>query len=112
MLPGWCNQTVTVLRCPETTAYGRVERSWANPTRTDVAGCSVQPAASVTDWGDPARVREIDAVLYAPPGADIREGDRISVDGRTYEVDGAPMAWASPTGAVSHVYCNLKAWSG
>ena len=42
----------------------------------------------------------------------IQAGDRIEWSSMTFEIDGAPMPWTSPTGRVSHIWARLKEWSG
>lgn len=108
----WFDRTVTVLRAPVVQYGTRSERDWSQATSRTVHECILVRPASSTDWDDPARTRAIDMVLIAPYGSDIREGDRILCEGRTYEVDGIPANRTSPTGAVSHVRAALVAWSG
>lgn len=108
----WFDRTVTVSRAP-IVAYGtRRERDWSQASEHSISECALVRPTSSTDWDDPARTRAIDMVLIAPYGSDIREGDRILCEGRTYEVDGIPANRTSPTGAVSHVRAALVAWSG
>lgn len=108
----WFDKTVTVLRAPVVQYGMRSERDWSQATSRTVRECILVRPASSTDWRDPARTRAIDKVLIAPYGSDIREGDRISYGGRTYEVDGIAEDRESPTGAVSHMRAALVAWSG
>lgn len=108
----WFDKTVTVRRAPMVQYGARTERDWSKATSRSVSECILVRPTSSTDWGDPARTRAIDKVLIAPHGSDIREGDRISYGGRTYEVDGVPEDRESPTGAVSHLRAALVAWSG
>ena len=108
----WFDKTVTVLRAPVVQYGTRSERDWSQASEHRVAECALVRPTSSTDWRDPARTRAIDKLLIAPYGSDIREGDRISYGGRTYEVDGIPEDRESPTGAVSHLRAALVAWSG
>ena len=112
MLPSWCKQAVTVLRAPTRTVGKRTERDWANAQSHTLTGCSVQPAGTSTNFGAVDAVAGADAVLYALPGADIQEGDRIKHGGADYVVDGIPYEWQSPYGHVSHVQARLKKWAG
>ena len=107
MLPSWCRESVTVLRAPQASSRGTRVRDWSSAGRHVVRGCSLQPGATSTAWGDPRQTSTVRATLYAPPGADIEDGDRVTVDGHDYCVDGAPVSVRSPTGAASHVVCNL-----
>ena len=112
MLPSWCSETVTVLRAPIATRGGRSERDWSQAAQHAVAGCSVQPGGTSTGFGTVDAVSTADATLYAPPGADVDEGDRVVAASGTYVVDGIPYAWNSPTGRVSHVQARLRKWEG
>ena len=111
MLPSWCDRTVTIMRAPMTTGL-RAERDWAQATTHDVGGCGLVRPSTSTEFSDPSRVRAIDWLLLAPPAADVAEGDRVVVDGRTYEIDGMPVVRTSPTGAVSHLRAELVGWGG
>lgn len=112
MLPRWCTDQVTVLRAPTVRERGSEVRDWANAEAHAVAGCSVQPSNTGSDMD--AREGQVTDRwrLYAPPGADVQAGDRIQWGGHTFEVDGAPYQWTSPTGRVSHKQAMLVEWSG
>lgn len=55
-----------------------------------------------------------DVVIYCPPGADIRSGDRVELpDKDRYRVVGKPARWKSPfTGRTPGVVVKLKAVQG
>ena len=108
----WFDRTVTVLRAAYDTEDYRTERDWENATSHTVPECIIVRPTSSTQWDDASEVRGIDAVLIAPSGSDIQEGDRISYGGRVYEIKGVPEERESPTGAVSHLRAALVAWSG
>lgn len=112
MLPSWCATTVTVTRPKQVSERGTTVPDWSQGTDHTVGGCSVQPSSTATSWSDARMPVTYDATLYAPPGADVRDGDLVTADGVTYAVDGAPMPWRSPTGAVDHVQANLVHWRG
>ena len=112
MLHSWCKDTVTVRRAQAQTVGARTERDWANATTNTVAGCSLQPSGTSTGFGTVDAVATADATLYAPPSADIAEGDRVEFGGSTYVVDGIPYEWSSPTGRVTHVQARLRKWAG
>lgn len=113
MLPSFCADAVTVTRPGEQTLRGAVVPDWTNSSPHVVKGCSLQPAATMTRDGEQRiNATSTSAVLYAPPGADILAGDRVTFDGQTWSVDGQPLKWRSPTGAVSHLVVNLTAESG
>ena len=111
-LPSFASETVTVIRAPLVDSRGTKERDWANAEAHEVAGCNVQPSSTSTDRTDPREASSYDAVLYAPIGADIKAQDRISCSLGAFSLDGEPLAWESPTGAVSHVECRLSRWEG
>lgn len=110
MLPSFAKQTVTVLR----PSYVEDERGNLVPGEYQshsVPRCLLQPGAS-TEFTDGRDTVAITATLYLPPGADIQPGDRVKIDALTYEVDGEPQRWESPTGRVSHTVAFLKTWKG
>ena len=112
MLPSFCRDSVTVKRAALVDSRGSKVLDWSNPTEIHLSRCSVQPSTSARDFdGRTIQVTE-DWTLYAPPGSDIQAGDRIEWNGVTFEIDGAPMPWQSPTGRVSHVWARLKEWRG
>lgn len=111
-LPSFCRDAVVVLRAPLVDRRGAKERDWGSSSSHEVAGCSVQIGSTSTDRGDPRESVSSAATLYAPPGADIAAGDRISCASGTFSVEGIPMPRTSPSGAVSHVECQLSRWEG
>lgn len=112
MLPSFARQTVTVRRAPYTEQRGTKVRDWSKASEHDVPGCSFQAGTGSTTWTDDRHPITVDAVLYAPPGADIADGDRIVAAGAEYSIQGAPVAWQSPTGSVDHVEVRLVTWRG
>lgn len=113
MLPRFCDQTVTVLRAPLAARRGAAVRDWSSATEHDVGGCSLQEGATSTDFDGPQRnASASQATLLMPAGADVRDGDRVRCDGRTWEVDGAPFDVRSPTGRASHRRASLREWRG
>ena len=112
MLPSWCNQTVTRIRPAAGTARGATYRDWDNATSADIAGCHVQPDSTSSDFTDREQ-SVLTYTLWAPVGADIEKGDRITApDGRTFDVIGVPFLWFSPTGANNHLTCRMTEWEG
>ena len=112
MLPSFCKDTVTRKRATLVDSRGTKRLDWANASTKQIAGCSVQPNTTTRDFdGRLIQVTE-DWTLYAPPGSDIVAGDRIEWESMTFEIDGAPMPWKSPTGRVSHMWVRLKEWRG
>ena len=112
MLPSFCRDTVTRKRAQQVDNRGTITLDWSNPQTLPIAGCSVQPNTSTRDFdGRTIQVTE-EWTLYAPFGSDIAAGDRIEWNGITFEINGAPMPWQSPTGRVSHIWARLAEWRG
>lgn len=113
MLPtSICHDSVTVKRARLVDRRGSMVPDWTNPEESTLSGCSFQRRTTAQDRN--GRVLQVTngAVLYAPPNADIRAGDRIEFGSATYEVDGAPMPQRGATGALSHLEITLANWSG
>lgn len=52
-----------------------------------------------------ARLADIEAVAYAAPDADVREGDKLEIDGELWRVFGRPI---NPGGAKGHLRIELR----
>ena len=107
MLPSFCRETVTVSRAPLVDARGTRERDFSRASAHEVAGCSVQPDSTAQGGSEPRPGISLAATLYAPPDSDLAAHDRVTCSLGTFRVVGAPMAVASPTGALSHVRAQL-----
>lgn len=83
---------------------------YGNPTEvvtTVVSKCYVSFLPGSEVEGDAVQVQT--PVLFLPPDAAIDGGDRVSVDGVTYEVDGVPAVHFNPRlRRTTHVQANLK----
>lgn len=113
MLPSFCRDVVTVRRAPLVMANGRTERDWAHAQPHQIAGASVQQGATSTNYADAGAPARIAATLYAPPNADVQEGDRVTFGGKTYVVDGIPEFHPEgATGNLAHTVAYLRAWGG
>ena len=112
MLPSFCRDEVTIMRAPLVDRRGTQVRDWESAELIPVAGCSVQPSQSTRDFDGRTLSVSEEWALYAPPGADIRAGDRVSWHGVDFEINGSPMPWESPTGRISHIWARLAEWSG
>ncbi len=92
--------TLTLLRAGFVTdPYGNegTERDWANATRTDVDGCSVQPAGA----DEYAVDREAVTVRYRaflPGQVDVESTDRVEFKGESYDIDGVERWDFTPLG--------------
>lgn len=109
-------ETVTRLRATAVTdpySGAQTAKSWTDPDRLDIPGCGIDPGGS-TEPVEAGRTAVITTpTVYAPPGVDVRAGDRLQVRGRTYAVDGRPAEWASPfTGWQPGTVINLKEVAG
>ena len=112
MLPSFCKDQITRIRPTLTDKRGTQVLDWATPNSLIINGCSVQPVTTSRDFdGRTVQVSE-EWTLYAPPNSDIKAGDRIEWRSITFEINGSPMPWESPTGRVSHIYARLSEWSG
>lgn len=112
MLPSWCTQTIKRLRPGTKTVRGSVIPDWDNADELQIGGCSVQPAS--TSLSEDGRVLGITDgwTAYLPESADVMAGDHIVFNGNTYEINGEPRTWQSPTGHNNHVMLNLRRFAG
>lgn len=113
MLPSFCNQTVTRIRPATKTVRGSVVPDWdADKVSTKtIGGCSMQPAS--TSLSTDGRVLGISDryTLFAPPIADIKAGDRIVFDSKTYEIDGDVRIQPSVLN-LDHIEITLRRYNG
>ena len=112
MLPRFADQEITRMRAKVKVERGSKIPDWSNPDELTIKGCSVQPAGtSLTQDG---RIQGITDgyTCYAPPGTDVRAGDRIRFENQVYTINGEPHTWKSPTGRVTHTQINLERWEG
>ena len=79
--------------------------------RTVVDGCVRLPGASPEVFGG----RDTAGVVWTlllPYGTTIDRNSAVEMDGGVrYAVDGEPLPWSSPTGAVEHVAAALRRFS-
>lgn len=112
-LPSFCRDVVTRLRPGSKVVRGTTVADWTAPDQIEISGCSIQELTTASNRADQrANSVSVGARLYAPPGSDIRDGDRIVADGQTWLVDGHPLPKRSPTGRVSHLAVALSAYRG
>ena len=110
MLPSFCNESITVERATMRDSRGSQVQDWTHPTTWTLNGCNVQPVSSSVAWTEQGQAVTVRRVLRCPPDAEIAEGDRVTIDGKQYRIDGVPHPWKSPTGAVSHIEAYLIDW--
>ncbi|MBO7529863.1 MAG: hypothetical protein J6T37_08320 [Bacteroidales bacterium] len=113
MLPSFCRTTVTRIRPGTKTLRGSTVPDWSagNVNTKTISGCSMQPAS--TSLSEDGRVLGISDLytLFAPPDADIRAGDRIEYDGKTYEIDGDVRIQPAAQ-FLEHIEITLRRYSG
>ena len=104
--------TVTRIRAGTITERGTEYPDWNNTDKLNIPDCCLTWRS--TAMSQEGRVLGIEntRVLFAPLDADIKEGDRIKYRGETYEIDGDPKDWESPTGAIDHYEITLKRYKG
>lgn len=111
MFVSFARQSVTRLRAKTKTVRGSEIFDWSNPDSLVISGCSVQPGT--TELSQDGRVLGVldGLTCYMPAGADVKEGDHIQYDGRTYEINGMPKVWQG-VGNTSHTQLILRRWDG
>lgn len=113
MLPSFCNNTVTRIRPGTTTSRGSTIFNWSSTavTEKDISGCSMQPSG--TSLSEDGRVLGIQDTytLFAPSDADIKAGDRIVFDGKTYTIDGDVRVQPAAMN-LDHIEVTLKRYKG
>lgn len=112
MLPSFCTQRIIRERAPFKTVRGAQVRDWDSDDIDvlEITRCSVQDEGSTRSWRRSQNVEKGDH-LFAPPNADIQLGDRITFEGKRYEIDGEPAVWPYPSGVASK-QAHLKRWKG
>lgn len=111
MLPSFATETVVRIRPGTATERGSSFRDWTNASSENISGCHVQPDSTSSDFTDRAN-SVLTYTLWAPVNADVKKGDRITAQGRTYDVVGVPFCWYSPTGVCDHLTCRMTEWVG
>ena len=71
---------------------------------------SVQPGASPEMVPDGRSTVTIRFTVLAPAGTVVGAESGVEYRGRLYKVDGEPLPWESPTGALDHVALFLIDW--
>lgn len=111
-------QSVMVVRPGSTTDRGgNAVPDWSEGavTRMSVSPVSVQPSVQ-TEQVDDDRTEVVTGwrVLSAPGvDGDVRAGDRIEWDGRTFDVDGEVARWPDPLGdGVHHIEFAMRRSTG
>lgn len=111
-LPYWASDTVTRIRPAIRSQRGSDIPDWSRSITAEITGCSVQPAGTMLSQDGRVQGVQDGLTCYMPPEADVKTGDRIVYEGKTYTINGEPQAWKSPTGLVSSLQLHLERWSG
>lgn len=108
--------TILVVRAGASTGedgYGNLTA--ATPTRTPIAGCSLQPflARNTAETITPSRDTIISRWrLFAPYGSDIKGSDQIEYNALSLQVDGDLMTWEPDEYGDGYCEAYLKRWGG
>lgn len=92
-------ETITRLRgTAETDPYSNEATGidWSTPSSLTIPGCGFNPGQSAEPLQAGRNAITTQPEVYAPAGSDVLAGDRITVRGKTYEVDGEPGVWKNP----------------
>lgn len=106
------NETIIVVKPAVTEKNGKPQLDWDNANRVKVRRCHVQPSTTDRDYDGRLVSVSDELTVYAPISADIESRDRIIYEGDTYQINGEPMKWKSPTGRVSQQQIKIKRWRG
>lgn len=105
-------QSITIVRPGKTTdEYGNVQPDWgAGATRIPVSGVNVQPVGGSNEDTDDKQVTVTGWRLYTPRrmDLDLRETDRVTLDGLTLQMAGKARRWPAPGGGVHHIEADLS----
>lgn len=75
---------------------------------TDAVRCAIF-GGSAGEITDGRQIESQDLTLFLPPDADVEAVDAITVDGRTYELDGTPWrAWNPRLRRYTHYQARLR----
>ncbi|QLE71107.1 hypothetical protein FGW37_05365 [Streptomyces rectiverticillatus] len=81
-------------------------RQWEKPALVWAGLASVQPDRAFEDRSPARETAQERLIIYLPMSADVDSVDRITYDGKDYEVDGDPAEWAH--GSLRHI--RVRAW--
>lgn len=88
------------------------ELDWTQPPdELLVKGCDVQPGTTHEYLLQRDQVL-VAWTVFAPPGTDVTEYDRVRYNGDIYTVYGHPAPWASPSGRLDYLEIVLQDWRG
>ena len=113
MLPSFCRDTITRIRPGSTVSRGSVIPDWSASeiNSKTISGCSMQPAS--TSLSEDGRVLGISDLytLFAPPDADIQDGDRIVFNNKTYTIAGDVRVQPAAV-CLDHIEITLRRYDG
>ena len=111
MLPSFCNQTVTRVRAGTKTERGSIVPDWSDVTTKDIGGVSMQPSSTTLSTDGRVMAISDEYTLFAPPDADIIDGDRIRYKGKDYAIQGAVREQPAAI-RLDHIEIRLKRYEG
>lgn len=110
MLPSFATDTITLTEPTWIVERGKKVATYPG-AGVAVTGCSVQPGPATADL----QARDNVTIYYTafiPAGTAVSRHARVEYEGDHYRIDGVPLRWKSPTGAVSHIVLPLIDWEG
>lgn len=112
MLPSFARESVTRLRAPLVEdEYHNEVQDWSGASPLTITGCLVQPLSS-SEYTIEREAITTRWRLFAPTGSDVKATDRVVWRGDTFEVEGDPQTWDSPSGATSSMQALLRKVTG
>lgn len=106
MVRSWHDDTIERIRPRYIDDLGN-ERPVYDNTPVTITQCRVTPV-SATELNDRRAGAEVTHLLSAPIDADIRMGDRVQFDGRSFDVRLPPERHRGPRGRVAHLNADLR----
>lgn len=112
MIPSWASQSITRLRAGIKIERGSEVPDWSTATSITISPASVQPAASSISIDGRVLGMNDSYAVYCNVDADVRAGDHIVFEDKTFLVMEDPRVWHSPTGRVSNLQFTMTRWQG
>lgn len=97
---------LTVLRAGLVESSYTNRREWEKPTTVWSGLACVQPDRAFEVRSPARETAQERLIVFLPLSADVDSADRVTYDGKVYEVDGDPAEWAH--GSLRHI--RIRAW--